>query len=218
MVKFTKKEQRVKNVSSTSDILGAIVKNFQKLIRNLDTSNRLELSEILNCYRYEAEFVNFDFNPEKWRRHYNKIINDLTDQELNSYFAEIKTLIEKCDHLIHDFLLDNSRDFKHDLDELIALYSRTYRYAEKSNTELYSDDFDYLIDTRENIHILFELLSASRSNLENEIREIDQKMLDLIKRNPLDHELFFSFIYPKNHWWWHLHEIDKLSKKDLETI
>jgi hypothetical protein len=86
-----------------------------------------------------------------------------------------------------------------------------------------SDDANYALQMRENIHNYYKFTDeyfgiVIDQKIISILRETDQKLIKYIQNNNNNESIYFNSKYPNSHWWWHLNELGKLNKKDLETI
>lgn len=224
MFKFFKKKKVSQIlIPTTSNIFKLKIASIEAAVENIKSDDDQKyIDYVLICYRFKAECEQLNYDSKKWLEKHNNLKNDLTDDEISDIFSRLKNLISAGQSFIKKGLAAKQQIILKDLIESVEDYGRLHHYAGTANDPLLIDDFDYLIDLRENIHILFGLVENQDSKdiieAKSTVKSIDAEVVSLAKKSQLITALFMSQDFPNSHWWWHLHEIDKLSKADLETV
>lgn len=115
--------------------------------------------------------------------------------------------------------------FQYAFNSMIQEYSKVIEIAPYANNYYWEDDYFNLIDLRNDIHYAFEFIYNRKINVNlvnqiDKLRNIDSQLQSECEiTSPINSWVeTYCIKYPKSHWWWHLHELDKLRKEDLETI
>lgn len=97
----------------------------------------------------------------------------------------------------------------------------------KANIYYWFYDFYNCMEDRELFHnaycflVDYNLIGGDKMETIQEVRYVDQKLQSIFRKSPLQVSFYTKDVLetiPKSHWWYYLHEVDKLSEEDLETI
>lgn len=219
------KQKIMENSMIKMKVLLDIARIYADIARDNFDRKFKEPSYEYQCYLLASASARLD----SWR---SMIRNELSDLDKN-----IVLVTEEYDEKkqIGDFFckqmlikiqetqsLNQSR-FLVDYNNLVSAYKKflDWNWDKQFIDKYLCDDAHYTLTIRENIHQYIQFCKnfvRIDSEVFQRLKQLDKKLISLLRDNyrvPVQKD---NNVHPTNHWWWHLHELDKLSKKDLETV
>ncbi|MEK7096675.1 MAG: hypothetical protein AAB881_01880 [Patescibacteria group bacterium] len=192
--------------------------------RQVNYKNILNMPSLAIFYEFEDDLNKILEDPNTWYliSVYN---NDLDSSKVQELIKQKKQLEDSVKKFVISNIKISTKFIEEYLSELIDRYSEIYSVLKYANLEHWQDELYNIFDIRNDIH--YAKCFASDNDVEIN-KELISKIIDIDKtvQNHFSKK-FVTFSQdntskanntPNSHWWWHLHELDKLSKKDLETI
>lgn len=162
-------------------------------------------------------------------------------EKAKNNIAEIIQTYKKLNNISEDYFSHAGKRIFQILAEYFAYlvflpderFDKEYANLNKDFDEEYFEDW---INARGTIHFFYDFLHSRRVEISEkaitERKRQDKYIQDYFRSHKeiycdlqddsISHkELYINSwadIFPRSHWWYHLHEIDRLSKEDLKTI
>lgn len=198
----------------------ALVKNYIGVLEEI--KNEVDLNYIVPEY---------DFIPEMGlKREFELQSTEIAKRNLSNgtreEFEYIKSKLLTVEENFLNFLLEHKKNstqyFKSILDKFIDYYPSIISVSTSPNEGYWSMYLTYFQDVRNDISCFIDLIrSENHEVFEDKIAQIekcDRELIANLRANHFNVVHFLSEKYPKKDWWYHLHEIDRLSENDLKNI
>jgi hypothetical protein len=205
------RENPFKSFREAAEVLSDLLLDYASSITRYSNDrnvNNLKLTILLDS-KYNANlFWDYIYNRQ------NKL-NEILTPEINKKKESLDIQADK--------LLSNHKSIEKLRSEFndLTSYSETYDYVSLNKKGMFDTEYEWFLANRDSKHhisdyLLSQGIAVGKTAL-TEIKKIDTKVKRLALSG-FSYEPKLWQVRPRSMWWWHLHEIDKLSNEDLETI
>lgn len=192
--------------------------------RQVVYKNVLNMPSLAIFYEFDDDLNKVSEDPNTWHliSVYN---NDLNQDEVQKFIKQKKWLDESIKKFIGSNIKISTKFMEGYLSELVSRYLEIQSILKFANLKHWQNELFNILNIRNDI--FYTKCFASDNDVEiniklmNKIRDIDRTVQNHFNENAvtLSQDIISKADNMSNsHWWWHLHELDKLSKKDLEMI
>lgn len=211
---------RTRKFDYLSDSFIALVKNYVNLIELIE--NEIISDYLINDYDFIPNLgLKNELEIEK-----SLILGNVISQKQREELDLIDSELNKLNDCLAKFLTSNFNKsliyIRSVINVFLSNYPNIISISTDPNKEHLSAHLSHFQDVRNDISAIVALADAiglgSVKKETGELEQYDRALINNLKINNFQTVHYQSERYPKSYWWYHLHEVDKLSKKDLETI